>query len=215
MIIKVVLLTIVSFILGFIAGIPTGSVQVEVIKRALHDRLKPALAVIAGAFVADTIYGFIAFLGIMPFLRNDTFVGIFELICAVLLAVLSFFTFRHADRIHIGGIQQFVLKSKRVSFLIGFSLGIVNPVIIFWWLLSARLISDIGLSFTPHINFTLIVVISGAIGLGAYLTILAFLINWAKKFVSNSFIKIINYGLGVMLAGLSIYFFVVAIKRIF
>ena len=215
MIIKIVLLTIVSYLLGFIAGIPTGSVQVEVIKRALHDRIKPALAVIAGAFAADSIYGFIALLGIMPFLRNDIFVGTFELICAVLLAVLSFFTFRHANKIHIGGIQHFVLKSKRVSFLIGFSLAIVNPVIIFWWLLSARLISDIGLSFTPHIYFTLIVVLSGALGLGSYLIILTFLINWAKKFVSNSFIKIINYGLGIMLAGLSIYFFVVALRRIF
>ena len=213
--IKVSLLAIVSFIFGVFAGIPTGSVQIEVIKRALHGRLKPAFSVIAGAFASDLFYGFIAFLGIMPYLRSNIVMGSFELASALILAALAYYTIKHADRIHIGGIQHYILKSKRVSFLIGLSLGAANPVMIFWWLLTAKLITDMGLYISSHLKFTFIVVIGGAIGLAFYLSIFAIVISWAKKFISNTFIKWINLALGISLAGLSLYFFVISLRRIF
>ncbi|MCB4790290.1 MAG: LysE family translocator [Elusimicrobia bacterium] len=213
--IKASLLALVSFILGLFAAIPTGSVQVEVIKRALHDRIKPALAVIAGAFIADSFYGFVAFFGIVPLLMNKTVMGFFALASSLILAVLAFYTFRHANRIHIGDMQHFILRSKRVSFLIGLSLGAANPVIIFWWLLSAKLITDIGLYLSPHYSFTLIVVISGAMGLAFYLVLFAVIISWAKKFISNRFIKWINIFLGVFLACLAVYFFIDSMVKIF
>ena len=57
------LFTISAFAMGFLAAIPSGPVQVEVARRSINGYLTSSIAIIAGAFVADAVYGVIALFG--------------------------------------------------------------------------------------------------------------------------------------------------------
>ena len=61
---------IAIYIMGFFTAIPIGATQIEIAKRALAGHVKAALMVVLGSTISDVMYGFIAFFGIAPFLKE-------------------------------------------------------------------------------------------------------------------------------------------------
>jgi hypothetical protein len=54
---------------------------------------------------------------------------------------------------------------------------------------------------------SLLFLLFGGLGIASYLILLANILHWAKKFISDNLLKKINIGLGVALLLLSFYFF--------
>ncbi|MCX5782352.1 MAG: LysE family transporter [Elusimicrobia bacterium] len=196
----------IGFMLGFVVAIPTGACQIEVAKRSLHNHLISALMVIVGVATGDMLYGLIAFFGLAPFLENKIVVAAFEMVSMLLLWLLAYLTLKQSAKPHITHMDIQILRSKRVGYVTGFLLSLANPLMIFWWLIGAKIIMDLKVigKFTSYDS--VIFLFSGVLGMGAYLSVLAFILHWAKKFISLKTIQKINFAMGIALIILSLYF---------
>jgi threonine/homoserine/homoserine lactone efflux protein len=167
--------------------------------------------VVLGSVSSDVMYGFIALFGVAPFLKNQIVIAIFELVGAVILWILAFFTFKEVAKPHIMDFTRSVLKNRQLSFITGFSLAITNPMMVFWWLIGVQVVRDLSLvnTFTPAISVSFL--FFGGLGLASYLTVLAMVVHWVKRFLSNRFMRRIYFVLGLVLVILSVYFLISSI----
>ncbi len=201
-------LLLVIYCLGFVSAIPIGPAQIEIAKRSLNNHLRAAVMVVFGSLSSDVMYGVIALFGVAPFFSNQKAVAIFELCGAVILWILAFFTLKEGTKPHLLEFTPSFLKSRRIAFITGFSLSIVNPMMIFWWLVGVQIVRHLDLvdTFTPALAVSF--VLCGALGLATYLTALAVALHWAKKFFSSKAMKKVYVALGLVLIVLSFYFLI-------
>ncbi len=209
---KTFLLLLLVYIMGFFTAIPIGATQIEIAKRSLNNHFRAALMVVLGSVSSDVMYGFVALFGIAPFFDNRTIVAIFELIGTVILWILAFFTLRQSAQPHLLDLNRSLLKSRRLSFVMGFSLAITNPMMIFWWLIGVQIVRHLKLVDTLTPAISLLFLFFGGLGLATYLTTLATVLHWAKKFISNKAMQKVYLVLGVVLVLLSIYFLISSLK---
>ena len=212
---KTFIFLVFTYSMGFLAAIPFGATQIEIAKRSFNNKLIQACMVVAGSACSDVMYGFIALFGLAPFLKNKEIVGIFELASAVILLLLAFLTFKNTNKSFSSNLNFMVLESKKLSFVTGFSLAVTNPLMIFWWLIGASLIKNFGLVTELNLSNSLLFLLAGGLGIASYLILLANILHWAMKFISDKLFKKINIGLGVALILLSFYFFAKSLHILF
>ncbi len=207
---KLAFLLFTVYVMGFFTAIPVGATQVEVVRRSLVGYVRSALMVVIGAVFSDAIYGFIAFFGIAPFLRDKVVMSIFWLAASVLIFALGFITYRNRNRTtaKLDEIHDVMLQNWGISFLTGFSLSITNPLMIFWWLAVGQIVRDMGLVDAFTFTTRCVFILSGAAGIATYLVVLSSVIDWAKKFISDTAERRINTFLSIVLFSLGIYFVV-------
>jgi threonine/homoserine/homoserine lactone efflux protein len=208
------LFLLITYVLGFLTAIPIGATQIEIAKRSLNNHLRAAYMVALGSVSSDLMYGFIALFGVAPFMKSETVVAVFGLVATIILWLLAFFTFRDGKKANMLELTHPTLKSKRLSYVTGFSLAVTNPMMIVWWLIGVRITKDLGLVTDFDRNVSLMFLAAGAIGLASYLFTLANTLHWAKRFISNEMMRKVNYGLGFVLILLSFYFLVTSIKAL-
>lgn len=206
------LFIISAFLLGFIAAIPGGPIQIEVMRRSINGHLKAALMVILGAFVSDVVYGSIAFFGITPFLRERMVMAVFWLGGSLILILLGVLTIRNTLNPRDPDTQSKYLIKKRWSFLGGLSLSGTNPMMILWWLLGARIFVDIGLIDVFTHRIAAFFLLAGSLGLAGYLVLLSLALYWAKRFITIKRMRQINLGFGIVLILLAGYFIFTSIR---
>jgi threonine/homoserine/homoserine lactone efflux protein len=213
--VRTFLLLLVIYSLGFFSAIPVGPAQIEIAKRSLHNHLRAAVMVVFGSLSSDCMYGVIALFGVAPFFSNQKAVAVFELCGAVILWILAFLTLKEGTKPYRLEFTPSFLKSRRIAFITGFSLSIVNPMMIFWWLVGVQIVRHLDLvdTFTPPLSLAF--VLCGALGLSTYLTALAVALHWAKKFFSHKAMKKIHVALGFVLIALSLYFLVNSLRILF
>lgn len=192
--------------MGCLAAIPTGPVQIDVIRRSVNGNLKTSFMVILGAFFADLAYGFIAFFGIAPFLKNDKVMAIFWLAGGLILGVLGILSILHGLRDQENVKPPAHLKRKRWALLSGLTLSAANPVMVLWWLSGARVFQDIGLIRELNTEIALSFLAAGSLGLASYLSGLSLFIYWVKKFISGKTLSRINLFFGLLLIAIALYF---------
>ena len=192
--------------MGCLVAIPTGPVQIEVVRRSINGHLKSSFMVVLGAFLADVSYGAIAFFGIAPFLEEKKVLAVFWMVGGLILTVLGVLSIRHSLRNEEISYTPTHLKKKRWAFLGGLSLSAANPMMILWWLSAVRLFKDIGLINDFNTDIAVTFLAAGSLGLASYLVALSILIFWAKKFISLRTLQRINFFFGVFLIIIAIYF---------
>ena len=210
---SIILLVLMAFVMGFLVAIPVGAVQIEMAKRALNRKFLAAIMVAIGAVASDVTYGAIALFGIAPFLRNATFIAIFESVSVLILWALTFYTFKEAGKLDEGSQNTGLLKSKRFAFLTGFGIAVANPMMIFWWLLGMRFAINSGLIESFSRTSSLLFLFFGGLGLAAYLLLLVALLYKLRRFISGASLKQGYTIMGSALLLLSFYFLYHAIKH--
>jgi threonine/homoserine/homoserine lactone efflux protein len=201
--------------MGFFTAIPIGATQIEIAKRSLHGQLRPAFMIVAGSVSSDVMYGFIAFFGVAPILRDQTVGTIFGLVGAVILGILAGFTLKQSRTPQVLEMNRSVLQSGHLSFITGFVLAVTNPIMVFWWLIGATIVKDLGLVkvFTPTVSLSFLCF--GGLGLGSYLILLATGLYRARKFISDKFMQRINFSFGIVLVILALHFLIDSLKMLF
>ncbi len=197
---------IVIYVMGFFTAIPVGATQIEIAKRSFAGHVKAALMIVLGSAISDVMYGFIAFFGIAPFLKEKTVTAVFWLAGSIILFILGGITLKNFKKtIHIEANNK-SLKHRGLSFVVGFSLAVTNPMMIFWWITVADIERNIGLitNFTTRTH--LLFLLFGGLGIASYLVCLSFILRWAKKFLSEKTERKINFSLGVALLIFGLYF---------
>ncbi len=201
-----ILFIIAAFLMGFLAAIPAGPVQIEVARRAINGHLRSSLMVIFGAFTVDVSYGVIAFFGIAPFLQKQIVMAILWLVGGIFLITMACMVIKHSSKAHEVNPHSKHLTAKRWGFISGLTLSVVNPMLIIWWLMGQRLFIDIGLidNFTPYIAISFLA--AAGLGLASYLMLLSLFLCWTKRFIPANKMKWINLSFGIILLLLAAYF---------
>jgi threonine/homoserine/homoserine lactone efflux protein len=209
---KFTLFIIAAFVVGFLAALPAGPVQIEAARRSINGHLKSAFMVVLGALIVDVLYGAVAFFGIAPFLQKEIVMAVFWLIGGIFLLCLSFVIIRQGSKQHVFNLDGDLFEKKRWGFISGLTLSAVNPMLIFWWLMGQRLFVDVGLieDFTPEIAAVFLV--AGGLGLASYIGLLSIFLYWTKKFISTRKLKLINFLCGLVMLFIGLYFIFISIR---
>lgn len=200
--------------MGIFTAMPIGATQIEIAKRSLNNHRRAAYMVALGSVSSDVMYGFIALFGVAPFLKHKVVIAIFGLAAAAILWLLAYLTFRDGKNKNMLELTNTAIKSKRLSFVTGFSLAVTNPMMIFWWLIGMKIIRDLNLVTDFNTRITVSFLIAGGLGLATYLFTLSNVLHWAKKFISNEMMKKVNFALGIILILLSFYFLFSALRTL-
>jgi len=203
---KLILLIIVSYIIGFFTAIPIGATQVEIAKRSISGYFKEAMMVIAGSAASDMIYGFIAMFGIAPFLKDEKVEAFFWFVGGTILIILGIFTLIYSDKNSSNNTEKATLFKSNASLFIGFSLAATNPPIIFWWLFCFEFIKSIGIVPSSASMYAIIFLLSAGLGIVSYLVGLALFLKKMGKKISPEIEYRINRIMGILLIVLSLYF---------
>lgn len=198
---------VIAYLMGFTAAIPVGATQLEIARRSLNGFPSSAVMLVAGSVISDAMYGVIALFGIAPFLQSPNVTIIFGFVNAGILIVLGIWALAESrKKIREDVKTKNILKKKNVSFITGFSLAVTNPVMIYWWLLGHRFLSDFNLIEWGKNPSTTVFLAAGSLGIGSYLLLLTFGVYKIKKFFSFSTIKKITAYFGISLFLLAAYF---------
>ena len=205
---KLVLLIPVVYVMGFLTAVPIGATQIEIAKRSLNGYVAQAMMVVLGSVVSDLMYGFIAMFGLAPFLHHPKVEAIFWAAGAVLLAVLGVITIvRHGNRKEVEA-RDVLLEDYGLSLFVGFSLAVINPPMMLWWLVCASFVKSLGLVQTFETASSSIFLLAGGAGIASYLTVLALVLKRAGRFITEKVQRRISVFLGIILLVLSGYFLV-------
>jgi threonine/homoserine/homoserine lactone efflux protein len=204
---NVILFALCAYVMGYLAAIPIGATQIEIAKRFINGYIFSAMMIIAGAVISDFTYGVIALFGIAPFLQDPDIVAIFAFVNSAILVVLGIMTLRQSrkqvkNRLDTTG----VLRKKHMSFITGYLLAITNPLMIYWWLLGSRFLSNV-FNIERYNTLTIfILLISGTLGIGSYPLSMLYGIHKTKRFFSEAGIRKTTFIFGLALFGLAAYF---------
>jgi len=205
-------LFLLAMSLGFLTAIPVGGSQIEVAKRAIHSHLRSAGLVILGSVSSDVMYGVISLYGLAPFLKIRWVMAAFNAVGAIVLWVLAYVTLKQSRKSQQPDIKSSSLGRGRRAYLTGFSLAVTNPQMILTWLYGVVLAKHLGL-VTPFTNgLKAVFIAGGAIGLGAYLIILGFVLHRLKHFIPVRALEKIYFWLGIVLIFLSFFFVYNAVR---
>lgn len=194
------------YIMGFFSAIPVGATQIEIAKRSFSGNIKAALMIVIGSAMSDMMYGFVAYYGIAPLLKEKVVMAIFWAAGSVILFVLGAHTLKTYRKTIQFDNESKILKHRGLSLVVGFSLAVTNPFMIFWWITVADIEQQIGLIDNFSELTHLLLILFGGLGLASYLTSLSFILLWAKKFISDKTERRINLFLGIALILLGFYF---------
>ncbi len=205
---RVGLLALCAYGMGFLEAMPIGATQLEIARRAMHGHRSAALMVVVGSVLSDSMYGVIAFLGIAPLLQGQSVQAVFWGANALVLALVGILAIRDSRRSATdGGSAGRSLTGYTASFTTGLSLAVTNPLMIVWWLLGARILEGIGVVRTFDVPTTIMYVVSGSLGIGSYLSVLAFGILKVKATLREHHIRRITFAFGIVLIGLAAFAF--------
>jgi threonine/homoserine/homoserine lactone efflux protein len=198
---------VVAFLMGFLEAIPIGATQFEIARRSINGYLASALMVVVGSVLSDAMYGVIAFWGVARFVEEPKIVAGFWLLGAGISLVLGIWAIRDGRDRHAADDESVkALRKRSLGLITGFSLALTNPFMIVYWLLGAHLIRSFGLLRHYNTSETVLFVVAGSLGIGAYLSSLAFVVFKVKRFFSSQAIRKVSVAFGVALLGLAAYF---------
>ncbi len=198
--------------LGFLAAIPIGASQAEVVKRALAQRYASAILTAAGSATSDMAYGFLALLGAGRFLEYPPVLVVCQWGAAAVLLVLSRMTWRQSRSSHPAGVDA-GSTGKGASYLTGLTIGICYPPIMLSWLIAAGLAKGTILAGSLHPHVVTGFVLSGGAGLFSYLVVLTLVLRRTRRFLSAHSVRVIYRGLSVLLGLISMVLFINGLLR--
>ena len=154
------------------------------------------------------LYGFIAMFGLAPFLKDPRVEAVFWAIGTVLLAVLGAVTIIRNQNPKEVKARDVLLEDYGLSLFVGFSLAVINPPMMLWWLVCASFVKSLGLVQSYDAVSSSLFLLAGGLGIASYLTVLALVLKKAGRFITKNIQNRISVFLGVFLLLLSVYFLV-------
>lgn len=209
-----ILIALFSFFYWFFLSIPVGAIQIEIARRAFNGYLKSALAIVLGSVLSDIIYGLVALLGLFQFLTNPQIRPFFWSGGAILLVTLGIMAIRNFSHPHDINVTGRLLLKKRYSLVTGFIVAASNPLMIIGWITGAEVAHRFSIMTNPSYQAIFVFIISGVLGLGTYLTLIAVILYRVRHFLSEQIIRYTSLIFGMVLIALGVYFLIEAILEL-
>jgi chemosensory pili system protein ChpE len=185
-----------SFILAIAFCAPPGVITAETVRRGAARGFTPALFVQFGSLVGDTTWAIIALTGLAFVVQNNTAKIVLSLVGMLLMLKLAWDAIqdaRYGKELNITA-----SPSRRGDFANGAFLSLGNPMnIVFWTGLGTTVFASLSGQPQP-VDFAIFFsgFLSGAI---LWCFIMAGLVAWGRKFVTQSFFRWVNFACGIAL----------------
>ncbi|WP_066258497.1 LysE family transporter [Neobacillus drentensis] len=199
-------------LLGLSLAAPIGPINAAQIDRGIRSGFMNSWLIGVGAVVADGVYMFVVYIGVVQFLETDfmqTFLWFFG--CFVLMYT-GIETFMNAGKInleHSRGKEPLVK-----SFFSGFLMSISNPLTILFWL---GIYGSVLAKTAATYNTSQLVLYSSAIFIGLLIwdIVMASVSSNFRKFLTPQLLVGISCLSGISLIGFGIYFGMQAFNVLF
>jgi chemosensory pili system protein ChpE len=185
-----------SFILALAFCAPPGVITAETVRRGAARGFIPALFVQFGSLVGDTTWAIIALTGLAFVVQNNTAKIVLSLVGILLMLKLAWDAIQDA---RYGKDLDITLSpSHRGDFANGAFLSLGNPMnIVFWTGLGTTVFASLSGQPQP-VDFAIFFsgFLSGAI---LWCFVMAGLVAWGRKFVTQGFFRWVNFACGIAL----------------
>ena len=175
-----------GFILGLGAAVPVGPINILIMTNALKN-YKNAVSIGFGAMSADITYLTLILLGLFTFVKNQTFQMVLGIFGSLFLTYIAYMIYKNRDeKIEIDPSKIKDNHTKiGANYLKGYSLTLLNPYTIGFWISVSAYISSKHLSF----GFTLLGLFSGIF---LWITIMPYIVHKTKHLMSQNLMKNIS-----------------------
>jgi threonine/homoserine/homoserine lactone efflux protein len=189
--------------IGVALAAPVGPINIEIIKRGIQSGYLQGWLVGLGALSADTVYAALIVSGLTPLADSPTLRVPLFLAGAVMLCYVGYNSIRSAQTGNeIEGADS---VSGRRSYVTGLLMAIFNPMGIVYWLsvgaaLVAEAVGRVGTAGSP-------VLVGGVfLGILLWVTLLSWLAQVSRRFVTGDGMRWITGLGGVALIGFGLWF---------
>jgi L-lysine exporter family protein LysE/ArgO len=185
-----------GFMLGLGAAVPVGPINILIMTNAIKN-YKNALSIGFGAMSADITYLALILLGLFAFVKNETFQMILGVFGSLFLTYIAYLIFKNRnEKIELDPAKIKDGHTKIVAnYIKGYSLTLLNPYTIGFWISVSAYISTKNLSF----GFTLLGLFSGIF---LWITLMPYAVHKTKHLLSNNMTKNIS----VIASGIILFF---------
>ena len=175
-----------GFLLGLGAAVPIGPINILIMTNAIKN-YKNAVSIGFGAMSADITYLALILLGLFTFVKNETFQMILGVFGSLFLTYIAYLIFKNRnEKIELDPTKIKDGHTKVVAnYIKGYSLTLLNPYTIGFWISVSAYITTKNLSF----GFTLFGLFSGIL---LWITLMPYAIHKTKHLLSNNMIKYIS-----------------------
>ena len=189
-------LFISSFILAIAFCAPPGVITAETVRRGAARGFVPALFVQFGSLVGDTTWAIIALTGLAFIVQNNAAKIVLSIVGILLMLKLAWDAIQDARRGK--ELDTTAFPSQRGDFANGAFLSLGNPMnIVFWTGLGTTVFASLSRQPQP-VDFAIFFsgFLSGAI---LWCFVMAGLVAWGRRFVTQSFFRWVNFACGIAL----------------
>ncbi len=166
MTVEIIISFFIATVISFIGSLQLGPVNMSVIQTAMNKSFKASVFVAVGGCIPEIIYCSVAFSGAGIIIRNPQWLNYFQAASVIIFFCLAVFSFRKT-----AGTSENI-KSSSLSFLSGFTLGMLNPLLITFWITIIALLDQYNIPVTKN-SLTRIAFAAGT-AVGAFLLLLMF-----------------------------------------
>ncbi len=168
---------IAAGLIGFVAAIPIGPVNLEIVRRVLNRRIFSAMIFAAGAAIGDGLWPVIAFLGFSPLLDIRWVAALFWGFASLLLLFLGMSFMRDARAPHHAAALPAFLLKRRWALIGGLLLVITNPTALVTWITLMGIFDHLGM--LPNTSYSAASALGFSVFAGsiAYFTALIVIVN--------------------------------------
>ncbi|WP_404442789.1 LysE family translocator [Sutcliffiella horikoshii] len=187
--------TVLHFVvLGISLAAPVGPINLEMIKRGISSGFYASWLVGLGGMTADILFLLIILIGMAPYLQVEWVEICMYGIGGTLLLYLGISTiygsFTKRKILEIGQ------PTQRNSYVVGFSIAAFNPInFVFWFGIFGSSIHSLSESWI----LALVGCLSLLLGIFLWNLNIAFTVHFARAFIKERILKIVNIGAGIFL----------------
>lgn len=197
--------------IGVALAAPIGPINIEIIKRGIQGGYRHGWLVGLGALSADTVYAAVIVSGLTPVADSPALRVPLFLAGAVMLCYVGYTSIRTALKGNT--VTDASSVDGRRSYVTGLLMAVFNPMGIIYWLsvgaaLVAEAVERVGSAGSP-------VLVGGVFcGIFLWVTLLSWLAQVSRRFVTGNGMRWITGIGGVALIGFGVWFFSQAIGSV-
>jgi threonine/homoserine/homoserine lactone efflux protein len=192
---------------AFIAAIPLGPVNMEIIRRVLNRHPGSALIFASGACIADGLWPLAVFFGLVPLLKTQWVATVFWIIAVFVLLFLGISFIREAREKYRNPSLLPAIKKKRVAILTGFFLVLSNPSNLITWSAIIGIFQNEAILPACSIFSGFVLWISVAAGTLIYFCIIILLVNrHSQLFIKPKRLVFLQTFFGIIILTVALYF---------
>lgn len=185
-----------GFLLGLGAAVPIGAINILIMNTALKN-YKGAVAIGFGAMSADVTYLLLILLGISLFFNNPMVLNILGILGSAFLAYMAYMVFKSRNTPLDTQEVQISKKDLLKNYFQGFSLTLLNPYTIAFWL------SIVGYTANKELNisFTLFGMFCAIF---LWITLMPYFVHRSKHKISQKISYFISVSSSIILFGFAL-----------